>query len=411
MGEMRLGTSGWSYDEWIGPFYESKKTPKLTHYQQIFPTAEIDSTFYAYPSERTVYGWLRHTGPDFIFSAKLPGLITHDKALKGVEDDLQRFLDLMQPLSLNGKLLAILIQLPPSQAFDPDLLEAFFKILPKQPRFAIEFRNKTWLNPETWKLLARYGVANTIVDEPLLPPEPIVTTDLAYIRWHGKGRNIWYNYRYTPDELKPWVPRVRKASAQTKSLVGYFNNHFHGYAVENCVQVLEMLGIATPRQVEVGEKARQHIEGQTRTPRPEGTLSSYLGTKHQENEESVEHLLLSARLTDAGRLKRAREMPDQELKIVEDQPSQIKAEIHGYTITIDLRDRTITHDCADWKKTIEEKKLCKHVDKLLLTLPQNHAKLIITDLRSNMSLWLYQSYALPGNAGVLTNKDTSPNQI
>ncbi|MCJ7610365.1 DUF72 domain-containing protein, partial [Candidatus Bathyarchaeota archaeon] len=90
----------------------------------------------------------------------------------------------------------------------------------------------------------------------------------------------WYNYRYTPDELKPWVPRVRKTSAQTKSLVGYFNNHFHGYAVENCVQVLEMLGIATPRQVEAGEKAKQHIEGQTRALRPEATLSPYLGDKH-----------------------------------------------------------------------------------------------------------------------------------
>ena len=411
MGEIRFGTSGWSYDEWIGPFYESSKIPKLTHYQQIFPTAEIDSTFYAYPTQRTVYGWLRHTGPDFTFSAKLPKLITHYKALKGAEDDLQRFLDLMQPLSLNGKLLALLIQLPPSQAFDLDLLEAFFKTLPKQPRFAIEFRNKTWMNPETWKLLTRYGIANTIVDEPLLPPEPIVTTDLAYIRWHGKGRNVWYDYRYTSDELKSWVPRVKEASARTKSLVGYFNNHFHGYAVENCVQVLEMLGIATLRQVEAGEKARRHIEGQTKPLRPEATLSPYLGDKRQEKEESIEHLLLSNKLTDRGRLKRAKEMLDQELEVVKDQPNQIKAKIRKYTITIDLKDRTIAHNCADWNGTIEEKTLCKHLDKLLLALPQNHAKLVITDLGSNKSLWLFQSSASPENAGVVTNKDTSPNEI
>lgn len=410
MGEIRLGTSGWSYDEWIGPFYESRKTPKLTHYQQIFPTAEIDSTFYAYPSQRTVYGWLRHTGPDFTFSAKLPRLITHDKTLKDTEDDLQSFLDLMQPLSLNGKLLAILIQLPPSLAFDLDLLEAFFKTLPKQPRFAIEFRNKTWLNPETWKLLTRYRVANTIVDEPLLPPEPIVTTDLAYIRWHGKGRNVWYNYRYTPDELKPWVPRVRKTSAQTKILVGYFNNHFHGYAVENCVQVLEMLGIATPRQVEAGEKAKQHIEGQTRALRPEATLSPYLGDKHQEKEESIEHLLLSNKLTDAGRLKRAREMPDQEIKIIEDQSNQIKAKMRSYTITIGLKDKTITHDCADWNRAIEEKKLCKHVDKLLLALTQDRARLVITDLQSNKSRWQFQSSAFP-ITGTATSEDTSHDEI
>ena len=186
-----IGTSGWSYDEWVGPFYESKKTPKLTYYSQVFPTAEIDSTFYAYPSERTVYGWLRHTGPDFTFCAKLPKLITHEKALKlesDVEEDLERFLEVMQPLSLNGKLYAVLIQLPPSLRQDLDQLEGFLKILPGNPRFAVEFRHKSWWNEDTWRLLSKYRIANAIVDEPLLPPDPVVTTDFAYVRWHGRGR-------------------------------------------------------------------------------------------------------------------------------------------------------------------------------------------------------------------------------
>ncbi|MCJ7631876.1 DUF72 domain-containing protein, partial [Candidatus Bathyarchaeota archaeon] len=81
MSGINLGTSGWSYKEWIGPFYPGKETRMLSYYSKVFKTAEIDSTFYAYPLRGTVFGWLRYTPKDFIFSAKIPQVITHEKSL------------------------------------------------------------------------------------------------------------------------------------------------------------------------------------------------------------------------------------------------------------------------------------------------------------------------------------------
>ena len=118
---LRMGTCGWSYDEWVPVFYPSKETPKLSHYSKIFRTAEVDSTFYAYPNDRTVMGWSRNTPVDFRFSLKIPKVITHDKRLdvkKGVEEDLTGFLDILKPLTDLNKLAMLLLQLPPSLKAD-----------------------------------------------------------------------------------------------------------------------------------------------------------------------------------------------------------------------------------------------------------------------------------------------------
>ncbi|MEM3048462.1 MAG: DUF72 domain-containing protein, partial [Candidatus Bathyarchaeia archaeon] len=134
MADLRLGTSGWSYREWIGPFYPDGETKMLQHYTRIFDTAEIDSTFYSYPTTGIVHGWLRYTPRDFVFSAKLPRVITHEKKLdleQGVDEDLSRFTALMEPLQDRGKLFAILIQLPPGLKQNLGLLEEFFRILPE----------------------------------------------------------------------------------------------------------------------------------------------------------------------------------------------------------------------------------------------------------------------------------------
>lgn len=263
MDKIRLGTSGWSYKEWVGPFYPDKETRMLSYYSQVFNTAEIDSTFYAYPQKGTVFGWQRYSPKGFMFSAKLPQDITHKKKLdikQGVRADLAKFAELMEPIQNSGKLFALLIQLPPSLKQDLDLLESFLKVLPNEFKYAIEFRHETWWNEETWRLLRRYNIANTIVDEPLLPPEPVVTASFAYIRWHGRGKRLWYNYRYSNDELKPWIPKVKEVAAKVETTYGYFNNHFHGYAVENCLKILEMLGFATPKQAETGKIIEQKIK-------------------------------------------------------------------------------------------------------------------------------------------------------
>lgn len=266
MNNIFLGTSGWSYREWIGPFYKKAEKSMLRAHSKVFKTAEINSTFYAYPSKGTVMGWVKYSPINHIFCAKLPKLITHDKKLNlelGVEEDLLQFCDLIRPILLNGKLGPLLIQLPPTYGFNLDHLEKFFKILPGEFRFAVEFRNLSWMKKETWTLLNNYGIAYTIVDEPLLPPEVKVTADFAYFRWHGHGNRPWFNYHYTKEELEPWIPKVTQVAKGVKKVYGYFNNHFHGYAVENCLQILEMLDILTPKQIEAKEKIENYFNPKT----------------------------------------------------------------------------------------------------------------------------------------------------
>jgi uncharacterized protein YecE (DUF72 family) len=251
-----LGTSGWSYKEWEKVFYPDSKTPKLSYYAGTFPTAEIDSTFYAYPNKGLVTGWARNTPANFQFAAKIPKLITHDKKLdleQGVELDLEKFTDLLAPLKDAGKLGPQLIQLPPSFSRDEiGKLETFFEILPKDLTYSVEFRHLSWLENtrDTYSLLRKYNISQTIVDEPLLPVDLTTTANHAFIRWHGRGKKVWYNYEYSKDELTPWVDRVKKVSTKVKKVYGYFNNHFHGSAVLNSIEMLMKLGLANEKQKE-----------------------------------------------------------------------------------------------------------------------------------------------------------------
>jgi uncharacterized protein YecE (DUF72 family) len=253
-----LGTSGWSYREWEEIFYQKGEKRKLRAYSKVFKTVEIDSTFYRYPSKGMVMGWLRYSPSNFVFSAKLPKIITHDKklGLKGdVKDDLTAFLEIMRPIQLGGKLGCLLIQLPPKYDFNLENLESFFKLLDPLFKYAVEFRNLTWMRNETWELLRNYEVAYTNVDEPLLPPEVHLTTDFTYFRWHGRGESPWFDYLYEKSELDEWVTKVEEATKKVDKIYGYFNNHFHGYAPENCLYLIERLGLLTEEQKRAKIKA------------------------------------------------------------------------------------------------------------------------------------------------------------
>jgi uncharacterized protein YecE (DUF72 family) len=381
-----LGTSGWSYRDWIGPFYKKGEKSMLKAHSKVFKTAEIDSTFYAYPSKGTVLGWVKYSPQDHVFSVKLPKLITHEKMLdleEGVEDDLNRFCDLVRPLLLNGKLGCLLIQLPPKYAFDLDHLERFFRILPSQFRFAVEFRHISWVKNDTWKSLKKYEVAYTIVDEPLLPPEVQVTSDFAYFRWHGHGTRPWFNYRYSIDELEPWVPKVRNVANKVKKVYGYFNNHFHGYAVENCLQVLEMLGVLTPEQTEAKGRVENYLKPK-KIEKP--TLEAFVEPK----EMTFEKLLIT--FIDKPRLRRAQRIKDKELTIQKETDKQITALIRDYHIVIDLENHVILHDCADWSRVLTSKRLCKHIGKLLLSIDKKKASNILKQIYTNKEKWEFKPY-------------------
>lgn len=280
MGELLIGTSGWSYKEWEGVFYPNSKTTKLSFYSNVFDTVEIDSTFYAFPAKGLPIGWAKHTPESFVFSAKLPQAITHEKKLevrKGAREELYRFLELMKPLIESRKLGPVLIQLPPSFSFssDFDKLKGFLSALPEDIRFAVEFRHASWLREEVWSLLRERNVANVIVDEPLLPPDTVVTADFAFIRWHGQGRRPWYNYRYTDGELAGWAPKVKEVVSRVKKTYGYFNNHFRGFAVDNSLKMMSMLGAARPEQEEAQAKARRFLEKGGKAT-DEGSLLEYV---------------------------------------------------------------------------------------------------------------------------------------
>jgi uncharacterized protein YecE (DUF72 family) len=385
MGKIILGTSGWSYPEWVGVFYPSSKDSKLGYYARIFSTAEIDSTFYAFPTEGMVLGWQRYSPKDFVFNAKLPQSITHEK-LKDlgspIERDLDRFTDLMQPLNTTGKLGCLLIQLPPKYKYDLNHLESFLSLLPKGYRYAIEFRNKSWMRSDTWQTLSRYNIAYTIVDEPLLPPEIHTTADFAYLRWHGRSQRPWYDYEYNRNELEEWVPKVRGLEAVVKTTYGYFNNHFHGYAVENALEILSMLGKLTPAQEEALERAKKHL--------------------HQDNEQIVnlgewtrggdKRLLLVETLTGLmgeARLARAYTIPDNEVHVELATKTRIVAKVRDYNVLMDDRTRTITHDCADFSKSITSPRLCKHIGKLLLTIPEDTGYDWAMSLQSDLGKWRF----------------------
>ncbi|HXY56167.1 MAG TPA: DUF72 domain-containing protein [Nitrososphaerales archaeon] len=266
MNDLIIGTSGWSYNEWVGVFYPNSTTNKLSYYSKVFPTAEVDSTFYSFPSKGLVLGWARYSPDNFVFSVKLPQLLTHEKKLdlsKGVEADLVRFLGLLKPLMLSGKLGPVLIQLPPSFSYQSDFekLKGFLARSPDDVKFAVEFRHPSWLKDDVWSFLRSRNVANVIVDEPLLPPDTVTTADFAFIRWHGHGSRPWYNYRYSEKELDAWVPKVKDVAARVKRTFGYFNNHFRGFAVENSLKMLAKLGSANLLQNEAQAKATRFIEG------------------------------------------------------------------------------------------------------------------------------------------------------
>jgi len=382
-----LGTSGWSYKDWIGPFYEKKEKSMLSAYSKVFKTVEIDSTFYRYPSKGMAMGWLKYSPSDFVFVAKLPKLITHEKKLsldEGVEEDVRDFCELMEPLHLNGKLGCILIQLPPKFGFNLDVMENFFKILPTNIRFAAEFRDLSWMRDETWQLLRKYEVAYTIVDEPLLPPELHVTSKIAYFRWHGRGTRPWYNYRYSIDELEPWIPKVKEVAEKVETLYGFLNNHYHGYAVENCLQVLEMLGVLTPEQAE----AKVNVEKYLKAPKPvrKPTIEAFV-----EPTEMTFESLLNA-FIDKPRLKRARGIKDKELTIQEVTGNSIEALIREYHIVIDLANRVVLHDCPDWSRVLPSKRFCKHIGKLLLSLDKEKAANILRQIYANKEAWEFKPY-------------------
>jgi uncharacterized protein YecE (DUF72 family) len=247
VGQIRLGTCGWDYPEWVGRVYPPRGVQdRLRYYSGLFPLVEVDSTFYRLPPVGVAASWVRRTPGGFRFAAKFPQTITHEKRLVDTDDELRKFLQVLKPIQDGGKLVAALLQLPPSLPFEPATVRRFYESLPQGLPVAVEFRERSWTEKESFDLLKEFGFAYVVVDEPTLPIRLEVTAPFSYVRWHGHGSPVWYDYTYSPEELRAWVPRVQALAEQAQVVYGLFNNHFRGDAATNAKTMMEFLGLPGP---------------------------------------------------------------------------------------------------------------------------------------------------------------------
>ncbi len=251
-----VGTSGYSYDDWVGPFYPAR-TPKsafLGLYAQRFSSVEVNYTYYRMPTAATLEAMAQKVGPTFRFVVKATGELTHERS--GREEAFAEFRAALQPLVERGQLGGVLAQFPYS--FKPtEATRAYLGVVREQlPDLAVivEFRNSAWVNPRSFDLLRSLGLGYCCVDEPrltgLMPPVAEVTAPPAYLRFHGRNAARWfehdeawerYNYLYTRDELADWAHKLRAlASVGTEAYV-FFNNHYNAQAVQNAGLFVELL--------------------------------------------------------------------------------------------------------------------------------------------------------------------------
>jgi uncharacterized protein YecE (DUF72 family) len=251
---IKIGTSGFSYDDWIGPVYPEglPRSDQLGFYAREFTTVEINATFYRIPGERTVAGWVRKTPPGFLFSVKAYQGLTHERE----HADFSSFATSLGPLVESGKLGCVLAQFPNSfhaTAQNREFLHELRHGLGELP-VVVEFRNAEWMTEASLDLLRRLDFGFCCVDEPrlpgLLPPVAAVTGPVGYVRFHGRNSAKWYNhkqawerydYTYSTRELREWIPKLGRLDAVAPLTLVYFNNHFIGQSVRGARDLGQLL--------------------------------------------------------------------------------------------------------------------------------------------------------------------------
>ena len=280
LAEIRLGTSSFTAAGWEGSFYPkgTKSIDRLAFYAEHFDTVEVDSTFYACPSPRTVEGWALKTPLDFVFSVKVPQIITHEKVLVDCEAEFKQFVETMG--ILGGKLGPMVLQFPffsgsafKSQSAFLDRLIPFLKKFPQDYAFAVEIRNKEWLDAQLAGVLRHFRVALVLQDQSWMPhPNELsqrfdpITTDWTYIRWLGDRKGI---ERVTKswdktvidrtNEMSGWVDVCYETVRRGVKVFGYANNHYAGHAPSTIRQFRDLW--REKGLPELGKPQRKRQEG------------------------------------------------------------------------------------------------------------------------------------------------------
>jgi uncharacterized protein YecE (DUF72 family) len=264
--KIRIGSCAWSFQDWRAVFYppDLPESRWLEFYSNYFPAVEVDSTFHAVPAEDALRRWVEMTPASFRFTCKLPRRITHICRLRDSLDELTSFLRAME--LLGPKLQVVLIQLPPS--FVPTdgklALRKFLPQLPRDFRFAIEFRHPSWHRPQFIRLLEKHRICwvwadTTPLNERNLAPFEFLpcTTDFLYLRLLGD-----YGTKYDVDgghvhryekllwkrehALENWSLKIERHFPDVRNVWAFASNHFEGFAPETCQRLAERLGFTLP---------------------------------------------------------------------------------------------------------------------------------------------------------------------
>lgn len=238
-GSIHIGTSGWHYAHWKGPFYPETISAEemLSYYTGQFNTVEINTSFYQLPKKSTLELWKKTVPSDFIFALKGSRYITHMKKLK---DPLRGVPPLLDAAGVLGeKLGPLLFQLPPRWRINSERLDAFLQFLPGDFRYVFEFRDPSWFSDDIYQILAKRGAAFCIyhLEGRLSPRE--VTTDFVYVRLHGPAGA--YQGQYDVKTLSGWASALSTWQSQGKEIFCYFDNDEAGYAVHDALRLKEML--------------------------------------------------------------------------------------------------------------------------------------------------------------------------
>jgi uncharacterized protein YecE (DUF72 family) len=235
-----IGTSGWSYPSWRGPFFPREVMVKhhLAYYATQFLTAELNGVFYRTPSLEAVRGWCEQTPDDFVFAWKASKFITHWKRLR---DTSRNSLGLIEErLKLLGpKAGPVLFQLPPRFETNRDRLTAFVRLLPKRRRYAFEFRHASWYSAEIFDLLRRHDIALCISDHRDAPAPWVITAHHVYVRGHGPAGD--YKDHYSDEALRSWAKNIAAWRRQGRTVYVYFDNDQKSAAPADALRLLSML--------------------------------------------------------------------------------------------------------------------------------------------------------------------------
>jgi uncharacterized protein YecE (DUF72 family) len=238
-GAVHIGTSGWHYRHWRGPFYPEKlpASRMLEYYCRHFDTVELNNTFYRLPSENGLAQWRSGTPKGFCFSAKGSRFLTHMKKLKDPEIGVGRFFERAD--QLRPKLGPVVFQLPPFWEVDAERLEMFLRALPGRHRYAFEFRNPTWHSEDLLGILRKHNAAFCIFEIAGFASEHPITADFTYIRLHGPGGA--YQGSYADDALDRWAGLIEQWRKKLKAVYIYFDNDQAAYAVENALTLKRLV--------------------------------------------------------------------------------------------------------------------------------------------------------------------------